>query len=830
MSKQVNSYIQAARRGNGFGFPLSSFPPQKLSFSEKGEDWRKDCVDGIIAKSFGNIAATLNGRTTRYRKKINYDLMNSIFREEDFEYILDPYNLGWDYNIPSRLQDFNIIRPKIELLKGEELKRPFSFMAVGVVGEVINVRNQYKEKLFKESFDQFLKIQLQQYGLAEPEVDQEGNPVQPKTPKQIEDVMNMSYQDIREKYANDIIQFLVPYLKLESKFNKGWEHCLISGEEVYYTGINNNEPACRVVNPLNFDYDKTQDLEDIEDAQWCYEERWMSVGEIIDEFGDFLSEDDVDLLDKNLVGMPMATNSPLPGFAYDAATFNANTNNYTRSDVQHIKVMTVCWKSLRKIGFLSYMDENGEIVETVVNEDLKLTKLQKEQAGATIEYRWINEVWRGTRIGSNIYVNIEPLPNQVRNLDNIGECKLPYVGKIYNSLNARSTSVVDLLKPHQYTYTIIWYRLLNEIAKAKGKKMVFDIAQLPKSHGIDFTKWMYYFDNMGIAVINSVEEGREGDPNTVSKFNQYTSIDLSLSNTVVSYLQILDKLESMAGEICGVSRQRQGQIYASETVGNVETSQVQSSMITEALFYKHNEVKQKILTRLVELSKLAYKDGKKLQYLLDDGYKMFLNLEKEDMGMMQDSEYGVFVSNSSRDFRIKEQLQQMAQAALQNDKIRFTDIITIMKSNSISDIENKLIKGENEKIERDQQAIQQEQENQRALQDSMIAWEREKMDREDAQKQLDREADLRKAELQAMGFAKDTDVNKNGIPDITEQTKISLEESRLASENIFKQRELELKEKEINTKAQVEIMKAENQLKIAKENKNKFDKSKPKKK
>lgn len=820
---EVNKYIQSAKRGGGFGFPLVSFPRQKLSIKEKGEDWGKDCVDGIIAKSFGNTNSSFNGRNTQYRKKINYDLMNSIFREEDFEYVLDPYNLGWDYNMPSRMQDFNIIRPKIELLKGEEIKRPFSFMAVGVVGEVINVRNQEKEKLLKQSFEQYLNIELQKYGLAEPEVDQEGNPVQPKTPKQLEDIMNMSYQDIREKYANDIIQFLVPYLKLEAKFNKGWEHGLVSTEEIYYTGIHNNEPACRVVNPLNFDYDKTQDLEDIEDAQWCYEERFMAVGEIIDEFGDFLTEDEIDMLDTNQVGIPMSTNSPLPGFAYDRSSLDNSSNSYSRSDVVHIKVVTVCWKSLRKIAFVSYIDENGDPQETVSDESFKLTPEMKNM-GVSVDYKWINEVWKGTKIGSEIYIDIEPLPNQIRNLDNIGECKLPYVGKIYNSLNTKATSVVDLLKPHQYTYTIVWYRLLNELAKAKGKKMVFDIAQLPKSHGIDFEKWMYYFDSMGIAVINSVEEGREGDPNTISKFNQYTAIDMSLSQVVAQYMMILDKLEDMAGEICGVSRQRQGQIFASETVGNVEKSQVQSSMITESLFSKHNEVKQKVLTRLVELSKLAYKNGKKLQYLLDDGYKVFLNLDKEAMGLMQDSEFGVFVSNSSRDFRIKEQLQALAQSALQNDMLKFSDIITIMKSNSISEIKNKLLKGEEDKNQREQERFEQEQNTQKEIQQSQIAWEREKMDREDAQKQLDRENKLEVATLNTMrGKDGPSDLDGNGVIDALENSKLFLEESRLASDNINKDKELALKEREMNLKANIEQMKADTQLKIAKENKNKFD-------
>lgn len=122
-----------------------------------------------------------------------------------------------------------------------------------------------------------------------------------------------------------------------------------------------------------------------------------------------------------------------------------------------------------------------------------------------------------------------------------------------------------MVKAHQYTYIIVWYRLEQELAKAKGKKFIMDIAQVPKSKGWTIDQWMYYFDNLGVAWINSMEEGRKNDPTSVSKFNQFNAIDMSLSQVVQQYMMILQKLEDQVEKITGVSAQRAGDIASNET-------------------------------------------------------------------------------------------------------------------------------------------------------------------------------------------------------------------------------------------------------------------------
>lgn len=778
-------------------------PAQKLAQREKGEEWGKQCIDAIIG--MGN-QTSYNGRTSRYKKQVNYDLVNSIFNEEDFEYVINPYGVTTKVGeTPSRLQDFNIIRSKLELLKGEEIKRPFNYMAVGTGGEILNIMQEKKKDIV---INYIQSLVLEDNSLQK---DEQGNPI---LLEKLLRKFDTNYRDIREQCANQILQYLEKKENLLVKFNKGWEHALIAAEEIYYIGIVADEPVCRVVNPLYFDYDRNPGLDCIEDAQWAKEDRYLSVGQILDEFGEFLSEDDVEKLDKGLgLGMNAGRNTMYPGFAYDPNVFDSNRSNDFHQ-TSHISVTTTVWKSMTKLGFLKYTDEKGKQQETIVDDNFKLDPEMKA-AGWILEHQWIPEIYKGTKIGSDIYIDIAPLPNQCRSMDNPASCKLPYVGRIYNSLNSKSTSLVELAKPHQYAYIIVWYRLMNELAKAKGKKMVFDMAQLPKSQGMDMDKWMYYFDNLGIAFINSFEEGTEGsNTGKTSNFNQFTAIDMALSQIVQQYMMIIEKLEGMVGDICGVTKQREGQIATSETVGGVERSVVQSSMITEPLFYLHGEVKKQVLTQLVETAKIAYMNGKKAQFVLDEGVRVFLEVDGE---IFNDSEYGVFISDSSRDLRIKEKLEQLAQVAIQNDKAQLSDIIKVIKSNSISEIENTIVKSEQEAIQRTQQSEQGQQDG--AMQQQQMMNDNAEAERnfKAEQNQLDRDNKLQIAEISAMSFNEDKDVDKDGVLDVLEIEKLRSKERETLIKDNLERDKMKLDKTKEDNKIQHEKEMQKNELKVEQE-------------
>ena len=70
---------------------LTYFPIQSIPFSEKDENWKKACIDGVI-----NICYAY-GRTRRspmQRKLRNYNLFNNIIDKDDFDYVINPFNLS----------------------------------------------------------------------------------------------------------------------------------------------------------------------------------------------------------------------------------------------------------------------------------------------------------------------------------------------------------------------------------------------------------------------------------------------------------------------------------------------------------------------------------------------------------------------------------------------------------------------------------------------------------------------------------------------------------------------------------------------------------------
>lgn len=786
----------------------TSLPPQKLSESKKGKQWRENCVDAIAG--FGQTRS--NGRTTRHKKKSNYNLVNSIFDVADLDYVLNPY--GADSKLygaePAKMRSMNIIAAKVNLLKGEETARPFDFTVVAKNGEAVDAKEQKKKDILMQVANSIVERAA---GIQQPQ----GETNQPQTFFEAEKYIKMSLKDIREEWGNAILEHLKEDQKLKLRFNEGWEHALIAGEEVYYVGIVGKEPRLRTVNPINFDFDKNPDDPCVENGDWAKEDRYMSVGQIVDEFGEFLTDEQISRLDKREFTGSSSTNLNMvtyPGFAYTESDLRKYEKYDTdKASLSYYIVTTVVWKSLKRVGFLSYMDpETEEMVETMVDESFKLSD-ELIAIGAVLEWKWITEVWKGTKIGDDFYADINPLPYQLRSMDNPYESKLPYIGRVYNSTNSICTSMVDLMAPYQGLYNVIWYRLEAEVAKSKGKKMIIDIASIPKTNGWNMDKWMYHFDTHGIAYINSLEEGRPGDPNSVSKFNQFTSIDMAMSQTVQQYLGILETLKNEVGELVGVNRQREGQTFSSETQGGIERAVSQSSYITEPYFYQHNEVKKQVLTQLLEVSKIAYDGSKKIHFILDDMQRIFLDI---DMDKFSDSEYGVFVSNSMEDKILYQKIEGLAQAAMQNGTLKFADLIKMYKTKSISRLSADLELAEEKRIQ-EQQAMQ-EQQNQIAQQQlaQQAADKQADRDNENMNKQLDRQNKLDLATLTALGFSEDKDIDNDGTPDVIEQGKIALKQSEIASKQIMQSQKLNHESSEASKNRNLEEKKIQADKEIAK--------------
>lgn len=758
---------------------VSRYPLQKLPRSKKTKEWGRQCVDWILANS------TIQNSDLA-RMKANYDLYNGIISKEDFKYVTNPY--GVDNQLPARFHNYDIITPKLNLLIGEEIKRAFNFRVAAVNSDAVSQMQEKRKEMLLRYLESELLAELQKQGV------QTTNPEtgEVMTPPEIEKYMTYSESDIRESVANKLARYLNKKEGLEYKFNKGFSDGLIAGREIYYIGSNGADPIVERVNPLDFDHDMNPDLDFIEDGQWAKHTKYCTMSEVIDNYGHELKDDEIALLEQggsrdnhNVLNFPGVSGTSIV------------RDNFSSS---YISVTRVEWKSLRKIGFLTYYDENFEEQEVIVDE----TYVADKEAGETIKWRWINEVWEGTKIGSSIYVSIKPKKVQYRTIDNPSICKLGYVGAAYFNKNSKPSSIIDLVKHHQYLYNVIMYRLELEIAKAKGKKMVMDIAQIPKSQGISMDKWMYYFDSMGLAFVNSFEEGSGKFAGQNSNFNQFTAVDMSLSQSVGQYIGILDKIEMQVETLLGVSRQRQGAITSSETVGGVERAVVQSSHITEPLFYMHSEIKKRVLSQLIETAKVVYPESKKISYISDDMTRVMLELNEDFV----DADYGIFVTNSAKEVKNLEDMRMVAQQAAQSGMVKLSDLATILSTDSMADIKQAVIKSE-QRVEQAEQA-QQEHEAQmaQAAQDAAFEQMQYEHDRLDNREYIKGELAKEREAIKALGFSEEKDIDGNGVPDVMEFEKLlQSKEEHLDKMNLERDK-LELEKQRIASQERIADKKA----------------------
>ena len=775
--------------------------------SKKTEDWKKSCVDYIIGKSQGG-SRNGNNRTRKEEMQTYYDLYNSIYNEKDLKYVTNPFKQQDGF--PAMAQDYNIIKPKIDLLLGEETKRPFNFRVVRT-SEIATSEMQDKAKQMLIDYIQAtIMSKLGPEEQARYQQALESGEIMP--PEQIQKYMSKDYKDIAEITAYHSLNYLKNKLNITHEFFKGWKDALIGGEEIYYVGILNGEPCLERINPLYFDYDtETSDLEFIHDAQWCVYEMKLSVTDIYDRYYDKLSEKQLnELLDLMSDSAKGGVNPEVRKTSLDYPHIKTHTiNGFSTNpfeDGSNISVWHTCWQGFKKIGFVTITDpETGEPIEYVVDETYNVTGME-----LNVEWKWIIETYEGYRAGEDLYFGMQPIEYQFVSADNPNAQRLPYTGVIYNNTNSKPRSLVSMMKPLQYMYIVLWYRLELAMARDKGKVVNMDITQIPKSMNIDVSKWMHYLSALGVNFINPYEEGwdipgREGGK--PAQFNQITALDLTMANTINQYIMLMDKIESMLSEISGVSKQREGSISSNELVGNVERSVVQSAHITEPWFWTHNQVKRQAISMLLNTSKWAWKDNKtNLQYILDDATRAFITLS--DSFFYED--YDVFVEDTTKNQQQIDALKNLVQPAMQNGA-SLLDITEIITMDNVAMIKNKLEEIEQKRMEQ-QQAMEQAQAER---EQQMLQMQNEVKEEELMLKEA--EMDLKKyeidsnnatkitvAQLNAYRGAENMDQDNDGQIDVIEIGNQALQQQKINSDAASKQLELNNKAREAKMKKEIE--------------------------
>lgn len=731
----------------------------------------KDVADSISTSSTENLF-TFSGEQERSKRlKVNYDLYNNIINVEEFSYVCKPFGDNEIGQLPARMVNRDIVSGKIKSVESMEITEPFDFSIIAMNEEATTRKEQEKFNRIKKYVEDIIMepiiLQIQQQyeeqlknrELTEEEKEQIQAEIQQQieanTPPEVEKYMAREHQDPAEILAVQLVNYIIFKEDFKRKCNLGWKHACLSAHEIYYVNHDADlQPSFEVVNPLNIIYEANANVDFIEDLDWFGVEYFYTTNQIIKLFGKELTEKEIDDL--------YSENSD---FTFQSGFKDAQ---------KYHKVLHVTFVSLRKVGFLMFIDENGEQQETVVPEDYKMNT---NGGDIDIEWVWLPEVHEVYKINTDMYKRMGPVLGQIIDVDNLYKHKLPYYGVVYDSINSEPTSLMDRMKHYQYYYNIIMYRIENLMASDKGKILMMNINSIPKSAGIDLSKFLYYAEALKIGFINPNEEGNRGDQASVA--NIAKEVDMSLASDIKKYIDLAEYIERRCGESVGINKNIEGQTPHNEAVGNAQMNFNQAAGILQTYYDLHNTVKRNLLTGLLEKTKVLYSlnpQQKKLQYILDD---LSLAIFEVDTDLLDNSTYGIFVTNNAASKIAKQAVQQLAHAALQNDKANLAQISKVMRASSVQESEELL-----EQMERDAHERARELEEIRGQQQEKAL----KMEAEENEKQFERQKELiilketerRETEIQkqlilSVGFNEDKDSDKDGELDVLEIAKKGIE-------------------------------------------------------
>jgi hypothetical protein len=642
-----------------------SFPFQKRTRKQKTDSYYKECIeaaDTVVGFDLENGI-----RATMQEKLSNVNLINNIVDPAEVSAVINPYKVEAKFD--NTYKNYPLLNSYMSVLLGEEREMKFNPMIVMSNPDLVNSKLEDISALINQ--DILSRIVANKFS------EEEASAAIQAQSKW----MKFNYRDRRELMASQTIQYGYHTQNMKETFSKCFEDLLVQGEEITISEIVGGEPIHRKGNPLNIFTIRGGTTYRIEDADIIIELSYVPVGQVIDEYHEELKDSQIKKLEdgyaynvsasgrifnRNLRNVPIDLTSWINQQGGIGAIITANNQSSSFfgggfDQYGNVRKLRTLWKGMRKVGILQYIDENGDIQKTYVDEDYPIDDVEEQN----IKWIWIGEWYEGTKLADDIYVKMGPRPVQFRAMDNPSKCSPGIVGNIFNTNDARSLSFVSLGKNYQLIYNFFMHKLWEELKTYKGKIAKISTSMIPSNFTMD--QFLFYIDQMKIIFEDEFNEGSKGAAlgKLAGNMNRGGgSVEIGDPAVIQNLLGILTFLENRVADIVGITPQRKGAIDNRETVGGIERGVKQSSLNTAKYFSIHDDFINRSIEAYIETAKIAWKDQKfKRQFILSDGSQAILDF---DGSLFKESEYGIYSTNSAVDKDMMSTLKALVQPFMQN--------------------------------------------------------------------------------------------------------------------------------------------------------------------
>ena len=885
-------------------------PLQFLPNKKKNEEWAAWNLDWLEWNGLKQLRRNSRRIMKNYKLAKGHIDRSDYIVEDDNETrdIISMLTQDSEQGSALELKFYPIIPNVVNVLVAEFAKRStkLTYRAVDEhsYNEMLEAkRMQVEDVLMQQAKVKVLSAMLDQ-GLDpnSEEAQQQMNPENLKSLPEIESFFKKDYRSMIEEWATHQHKVDVERFKLEELEERAFRDMIITDREFWHMRMMEDDYEVELWNPALTFYHKSPDSRYISECNWVGKTDMLTPSDVIDKYGYLMSEDELKSLEA--IYPARAAGYSLGGYQNDGSFYDPTKSHewnterpslamrqYTSfmgdgtvtdgddivnrilsqgEDYQDegsallLRVSTCYWKSQRKLGHLTKITDQGEVLNEIITEDYKVTdkpiydnRLFKGKSkdnlvfGEHIEWIWINEVWGGIKIGPNIpsywgmnnsgglnpiYIGIDKkkpgkLKFQFKGDSNLYGCKLPVEGAVFSDRNTKSTSLVDLMKPFQIGYNMVNNQIADILVDELGTVIMLDQNTLPQhSLGEDWGKgnlskaYVAMKDFQMLPLDTSIT-----NTENALNFQHFQKLDLDQTNRLMSRIQLSNYFKQQAYEVIGVNPQRMGQQISQQTATGVEQAVNASYAQTETYFIQHCDyLMPRVQQMRTDLAQYYHstKPSTRLTYITSADEKVNFEINGTDM-LMRD--LNIFTSTTANHRAVLEQLKQMA---LQNNTTGASiyDLGKVVQSDSIAELNTAMKASEQKQQQKQQEEMQQQQQMQQQQLQSQQENEKMKIDATAAEKEKDRQKDILIAEIKAAGFGSMVDINKNMQSDFkdemdnirkTEQYQQQTQMQRLKQSNDMTKHQQKMSIEEQKIQAQREI--ADKQLQIARENKNKYD-------
>jgi hypothetical protein len=901
--------LKAGAKAEGFS-PSSSLtqPLQFLPSKKKDDDWRAWNMDWLELQGIEFL------RTNSRRLLKNYKLAVGIIDKTD--YIIEEDNdykdlmdvLTTEDESALELKFYPIIPNVINVLSGEFSKRYSKVQFRAVDDLSYNEMLEEKRKLIEENLlaDAQSKMLSRMIDMGlDPQSEEAQQMMSEESLKslpEIEDFFSKDYKSLVEEWATHQTNVDIERFKMQELEERAFRDMLITDREFWHFKMMEDDYDIELWNPVLTFYQKSPDRRYISDSNFAGKIDLMTIADVIDKYGYLMTKDQLESLQNvHPAGSEIyringyqndgtyydptrshAWNTNMPGLAYRQFMSNWSKDPKRGGDILSsilnesndvdiwgeedlLRVTTAYWKTQRKVGHLTKITFDGDIIQEIVDETFKVTEKpvydtsifknkRKENLleGEHIDWFWINEVWGGVKIGPNLPAtwrtsmssdNINPIylgidrtkpgrvPFQFKGNETLYGCKLPIEGRVFSDRNTKSTSLVDLMKAYQIGYNMVNNQIADILVDELGTVIMFDQNALPRhSMGEDWGKGNYAkaFVAMKDFQMLPLDTSITNTENATN-FNHYQVLNMEQGARLMSRVQLANYFKQQCFEAIGINPQRLGAPIAQETATGVVQALNQSYAQTEMYFTQHSDnLMPRVHQMRTDLAQYYYSTNPslRLSYMTSESEKVNFVINGTDL-LLRD--FNVFATTKTNHRAILDQLKQLA---IQNNTsgASIYDLGNIIKADSIAEVTDILKDSEAKMEQRRQQEMQQQQQMQEQQIQARQQEEMMKMQFQQQENEKERQKDITVAEIRAAGYGSDSDINENKVSDFKERMDEINKTSQYREQMNFKREESAVKNSQANEKMKIDREKlstqreiAEKNLQIARENKNKYD-------